>query len=317
MSITDEVYIGIDVSKASLDVGTLPEARTWTFENNQAGISALVKLLESLKPALVVLEATGGLEIAVTGDLTAAKLPVAVVNPRQVRDFAKATGRLAKTDNIDAMVIALFAQRIKPKLRPLKSRQLQELDAIVGRRRQLVDMLTAEKNRLSSAQQYTKPSIKQHIKWLENRIDEINKDLGHRIKSSPIWRENDELLQSTPGVGEILSMTLISDLPELGYLNRRQVSAIVGIAPFNCDSGKFRGRRKIWGGRAQIRAVLYMATLSATRYNPVIKEFYHSLLARGKTKKVAITACMRKLITILNAMIRDRSHWQDLTLQNT
>ena len=310
-----EIFIDIDVSKKHLDVGQLPGNKTWTYTNDEKGIKEILGLLKAQKPFLIVLEATGGLELPVAGALAAANLPVAVINPRQGRDFARATGRLAKTDTIDALVLAGFAQGIRPKPRPIKDQQLQELDALVSRRRQIVDMLTAEKNRLSSAPQCTRKSIREHIKWLEKRLKEIEADLAKKVKDSPVWREKDKLLQSTSGVGPILSLSLMSDLPELGTLNRRQIAALVGTAPFNCDSGKFKGKRKIWGGRAQLRSVLYMATLSATRFNPVIAEFYQRLIKAGKLRKVAIIACMRKLITILNAMMRDRANWQDLSAQ--
>jgi transposase len=305
----NECFIGIDVSKDKLDVALLPDNQRWSLGNNETEIPSLVERLRQLTPTLIVLEATGGLEILVAASMGAANLPVAVVNPRQARDFAKATGKLAKTDAIDAGMLALFAQRIRPEPRPIKDQDLQELTDLLTRRSQLVAMLTAEKNRLSSAPKTTRKDIKEHIDWLEKRIKESNGTLEKLIQKTPVWREKDALLQSVPGVGPVLSMSLLSGLPELGSLNRKKIATLVGVAPLNCDSGKFRGKRIIWGGRADVRSTLYMGTLTAIRFNPVIEAFYQRLIAAGKKHKVAMTACMRKLLTILNAMIKSSAPW--------
>jgi transposase len=263
-----------------------------------------------VSPTLVVLEATGGLEIPLTGVLAAAGVPVVVVNPRQVRDFAKATGQLAKTDALDAQTLAHFAEVIRPELRPLPDEQTQALAAILARRRQLVEMLTAEKNRLGSARTPVRTSLRTHIAWLERELNHRDRDLAHAIRESPVWREKDALLQSTPGVGPVVTTTLLANLPELGTLTGKQIAALVGVAPLNRDSGSWRGKRTVWGGRAQIRAVLYMAAIVAARFNPVIRAFYQRLCAAGKAKKVALTACMRKLLIILNAMLKHRTPWR-------
>jgi transposase len=305
----EEQFVGIDVSKDSLDVAVLPDGESWSIRNCEREIPSLVERLGRIAPILIVLEATGGLEILVASALGLASLPVVIVNPRQARDFAKATGKLAKTDAIDAKVLALFGQVLRPEPRPLKDEQLQELNALFTRRSQLVVMLTAEKNRLSSSPKPIRNDIQQHILWLEKRIEEINETLKRRIKESPLWREKDELLRSVPGVGPVFSTSLLTKLPELGTIKAKKISALVGVAPLNCDSGKQRGKRITWGGRASLRSALYMATLSAIRYNPVIKAFYQRLIAAGKMKKVAITACMHKLLTILNAIVRDSTPW--------
>lgn len=305
-----ERIIGIDVSKALLDVAVLPDDQTWSVDNDQQGIRTLVKDLKRWRCRLVILEATGGLEMAAVSALAAAGLPVVVVNPRQVRDFAKSKGILAKTDRIDARVLTLFGEAVKPQVRPLKDKQMQQLEALVSRRRQLVDMLTAEKNRLSQAQKSVRKNIKAHIAWLEQRLNEIDSDLNKLIKDTPIWREKDTVLQSAPGVGPVLSSSMIAKLPELGTLNRKKIAALVGVAPFNRDSGKWRGRRAIWGGRADVRAVLYMATLASIRWNPSISTFYSRLVGAGKEHKVAMTACMRKLLTTLNAMVKNETPWE-------
>ena len=269
----------------------------------------MLEHLEELAPQLVVLEATGGVEMTLAGELAASGQHVAVVNPRQVRDFARATGKLAKTDVLDAHVLAHFAEAVRPASRPLPDAGTQELAALVARRRQLVEMITAEKNRLRTAGPRIRPKVQEHIRWLEENLADLDRDLGDFIRSSPVWRDKDQLLQSTPGVGPVLSMTLLSDLPELGTLNRAEIAALVGVAPFNRDSGTLRGKRKVWGGRAQVRAALYMAALVATRFNPVLQTFYQRLCAAGKPKKLALTACMRKLLTILNLMVRQNRHW--------
>lgn len=302
-------FIGIDVSKARLDVAVLPTGQTQSFANDEAGCRALAAWALGLSPRLIVMEATGGLEMLITGLLTAAGLAVAVINPRQIRDFAKACGTLAKTDAIDAQTIARFGQALNPQPRPLKDEQTQALTALIARRRQIVDMLTAEKNRLGVAHRRVRKDIQQTIAWLEKRLDHVDRDLAEAIKASPVWREKEDILTSAKGVGTVLSTTLLCALPELGALNRRQISALVGVCPFNRDSGTQRGRRAIFGGRADVRAVLYMGTLAAIRSNPVIKAFYARLIEAGKLPKVAITACMRKLLTILNAMMRNNQKW--------
>lgn len=306
----EKVYAGIDVAKASMEIAVYSSEQHWSFSNDDEGIDQAVGCLRNLEPTLVVVEATGGIEAPLAAALAAAGLPVAVVNPRQVRDFAKASGRLAKTDAIDAQVLAHFAQAIHPPVRPLADEQVRELAAMVARRRQLKQMVTAEGNRLPRAPKSVGKRIQAHITWLQQELAQIDSDLDRTIRESPVWREKAQLLRSVPGVGPVLSATLVADLPELGSLNRRQIAALVGVAPLNRDSGTFRGRRTVWGGRARIRAALYMATLAATRYNPAIEAFYRRLCDVGKPKKVAITACMRKLITMLNAMLKHRTPWQ-------
>jgi transposase len=302
-----ECFVGIDVAKASLDVAVRPTGEAWTTSPGEADVSALVNRLQGLAPRLIVLEATGGLEVPLVSALAAEGLPVVVVNPRQVRDFAKATGRLAKTDAIDAEVLARFADAVRPEVRPIKDPQMQALAALITRRRQLVDMLAAEKNRLHGAPRHIRKDLQRHIVWLEKRLKDVDNDLDKTIKASSVWREKETLLLSTPGVGPVLTSTLIALLPELGHLSRRQIAALAGVAPFNHDSAQFRGRRRIWGGRADLRSVLYMSTLAATRCNPVIRAFYQRLIQAGKAPKVALTACMRKLLVILNAMLKNRT----------
>jgi len=305
-----DIYVGIDVCKDRLDVAQRPTGPLWYVPNDEAGIEELVKRLRGLQPTLVVLEATGGMELALVSVLAAVRLPVVVVNPRQVRDFASATGRLAKTDAMDAQVLAQFAEAVRPELRPLSDAATQELGALITRRRQLVQMLTAEKNRLGAAARAVRPDIQEHIRWLQRRLNDLDRDLGETVRSSDVWREKDDLLRSAPGVGPVVSTTLLAELPELGSLNPKEIASLVGVAPLNRDSGTLRGKRTVWGGRSQVRAVLYMGTLVAARRNPVIRLFYQRLLAAGKPKKLALTACMRKLLTILNAMIRHRTPWQ-------
>lgn len=307
---SNEVFVGIDVSKAKLDVFVLAVGESFTMANDEAGVEALAKQLEGLKPALIVLEATGGLQNLAVAALHAHQLPVVVVNPRQVRDFAKAMGKLAKSDDIDAQVLALFAQRVKPELRPLKDQSAQVLSALLTRRRQLVDMLVAEKNRLYSARKEVGPDIKKHIAWLESRLKKTNKDMDKAIKASPAWKEKETLLLTMPGVGPVLSTTLLSDLPELGQVSGKQIAALVGVAPLNRDSGKFHGHRQVWGGRSQVRAVLFMAATTAIRFNPVFKAFFDRLRQAGKPYKLALTAVMRKMIVTLNAMMKNNSPWQ-------
>lgn len=307
------MLVGIDVAKAELVIGTRPTAERWTVENDERGVRTLVERLTRDEPELIVLEATGGYELLAVAALAAAALPVVVVNPRQVRDFARATGQLAKTDRIDADVLALFAERVRPAVRPLRGDDAQELDALLGRRRQLLDMLQAERNRLGQVfgrgHAHVKKSLKTHIAYLERELRIADSDLGTMVRQSPAWRERDDLLQSVPGVGPVLSRTLLADLPELGRLSRREIAKLVGVAPLSRDSGTLRGRRFIQGGRASVRAVLYMAALVATKRNTVIRAFYQRLLAAGKPKKLALVACMRKLLTILNVMVRTHQRW--------
>jgi transposase len=263
-----------------------------------------------MDPELTVFESTGGYELLAASLLVEAGLAVVIVNPRQVRNFAKATGILAKTDAIDARVIARFAEAVKPDVRPLKDQATSDLTALVTRRRQIVEMIVAESNRLKLANKRNKKDIKDHIRWLEKRLDKIETDIGKTIQNSPIWRCKDNILRSVPGIGPITSATLICDLPELGVLSSKKIAMLAGLAPLNCDSGKYKGRRRIWGGRASVRSGLYMATIAAIRCNPAIKEFYQRLIAAGKCHKVAATACMRKLLIIVNAMLRDQTLWQ-------
>lgn len=304
-----ESFIGIDVSKDILELFVKPLGERMNFPQTEDGLLLMADFVQSFSPCLVVLEATGGLERAAVAILGSKGLPIVVVNPRQVRDFAKAKGILAKTDKIDALVIADFAEAIRPEIRPLKSEEMQELEVLVTRRRQVVQMLTAEKERLYTASPSIKKDIQAHIQWLEKSRDRLDKDLDNMIQSSPLWRARDKILQSSKGVGPVLSRTLLAKLPELGTLNRRQVAKLVGVAPLNRDSGNFRGRRIVWGGRAEVCSVLYMATVAAIRSNPLIQAFYERLLKAGKLKKVAITACMRKLLTILNAMVKNNTSW--------
>ena len=309
-------FVGIDVSKEHLDLAVRPTQETWQVPQNDQSIQEMVTVLQGLQPTLVVLEATGGLELPVAAALGVAGLPVAVVNPRQVRDFARATGRLAKTDRLQ--VLAHFAEAVRPQPRPLPDTQSQELAALLTRRQQLVQMLTAENNRLSSALSPVRPGLQCHIQWLEQELVELDRGLRDTIKESPLWRAKDNLMQGVPGVGPVVSLTLLADLPQLGVLSRQQISALVGVAPLNRDSGSLRGKRGIWGGRARVRANLYMAALVATRYNPTIRNFYHRLLEAGKAKKVALVACMRKLLTILNSMLKHNRPWDPgLATQNS
>lgn len=307
--ITAPHCVGIDVAKANLDVAERPETAPMRLPNDELGITALVERLTAAPPTLIVLEATGGLEGPVVAALTAAGLAVAVVNPRQVRDFAKAVGHLAKTDALDAQVLAHFAEAIRPTPRPLPEAERQALAALLTRRRQIVAMLVAEQQRLGTTAMVLRPRIEAHIAWLRQERDDLDRELKHQVRQSPAWRADDDLLQSVPGVGPVLATTLIADLPELGRLDRKQIAALVGVAPFTCESGILRGRRIIWGGRAQVRAALWMGTLVAVQHNPVIRAFYARLLAAGKPKKVALTACMHKLLTILNALLRQRTAW--------
>ncbi len=303
------VYIGIDVAKAKLDIAVRPSTEQWVAEHDEEGIAALVARLHALRPTLVVLEATGGRELPVSAALATAGLAVAVVNPRQVRDFARAIGQLAKTDALDAQVLARFAEVVRPTPRPLPDAQAQELSALLTRRRQLVAMRTAERQRLDTALRAVRPHIQRHIAWLEQDLGDLDRQLREAIQASPLWREQEDLLRSVPGIGPATALTLLAEVPELGQLDRKAIAALVGVAPLNCESGTLRGRRVVWGGRARVRAVLYMAALVATRHNPVIRAFYQRLCAAGKPKKVALTACMHKLLLIANAILRHRTPW--------
>lgn len=306
----ERLVIGVDVSKQRLDCATWPATANWQHANDQDGIGALVKRAQELQARLVVLEATGGLEIEAAAELSRAGLGVAVVNPRQTHRFAQALGVLAKTDQVDATILARFGAMTNLEPRPLKEAALRELDEVVARRRQLVDMLTMEKNRLQRARDpRVCKDLKAHIVWLERRQSDIDNELRQRIKESPVWRAKDDLLKSVKGIGDVNAATLIAELPELGTLNRKQIAALVGVAPYACDSGQMRGKRRIWGGRASVRHALYMAVQSARRFNPQIKAMADRLSAVGKPPKVVLVACMRKLLTILNAILRTGQPW--------
>ena len=313
----EAVYVGVDVAKDTLDIAVSNTRKMCQFANDHGGITQAIRYIGSLKPDGIILEATGNLELPLAGELQAECLPVVIINPRQVRDFARATGALAKTDAIDARILTLFGLRIKPEMRPLPDKQARKMSSLLTRRCQLVEMLIAERNRLSRANEDILPNIEDHIKWLEEALSGINTDLERRIRSSPSWHDKDDLLRSVPGIGKVVSSTLLIELPELGRLNRRKIAALVGVAPLNRDSGTMRGKRTVWGGRATLRAALYMAALVATKRNPVIAAFYQRLLYAGKVKKVALVACMRKLLTIVNAMMRAMSAWNpELTRQH-
>jgi len=305
------IFVGIDVCKAQLDVAIRPGAQILSVSNDKAGIKTLVKHLEKLRPTLVVLESTGGLERQVMLGLVGAEISVVMANPRQVRDFAKSTGQLAKTDRIDAAVLAHYAEAIRPQPRPLPDELTLELRALTVRRRQLIDMIVAEKNHLATASKAIKKRITAHITYLQQQLDDADQDLDRFIAKSPLWKQNQEILCSTPSIGPVSSRTMLAELPELGTLGRKQIAALVGVAPFSRDSGTLKGRRTIWGGRASVRAALFMAALVATRFNPVIRDFYKRLKAKGKPSKVALVACMHKLLTILNAMIKNKTRWSE------
>lgn len=310
--LVSESFVGIDVSKDALDVHFRPSGLAERFSYDEDAIKALIKEVRAAKPVLVLLEATGGLERRLVAALSVAGLPVVIVNPRQVRDFAKAVGELAKTDAIDASILSLFAERIRPEPRPLANAETQELEALLARRRQVIEMLVAEQHRLALATTKLRKSIQKHVDWLERQLRDIDADLDKAIAASPAWRATENLLRSVKGVGPVLSQTLIASLPELGRLNRKEIAKLVGVAPLANDSGRHQGRRQIWGGRAHVRNVLYMATLVAVRHNPVLRSYYNQLLSRGKPKKVALVACMRKLLIILNAIIRTGNPWSDI-----
>lgn len=306
-----DVFVGIDVSKAQLDVAVRPSGELWAVTNDEAGFAALVSRLKPLEPKLVIVEATGGYQAPLVAALTVAGIVVAVVNPRQVRDFGRASGQLAKTDVLDAEVIARFGEAMRPEPRPLPDEETQALQAVVHRRRQLVDMITAEKNRLGTALPVVRRDIEEHIAWLKRRLKDIDDDLYTSLKKSPLWRVKEQILRSAPGVGRVTTCALIAQIPELGRLSGRKISALVGVAPLNRDSGTMRGARVTWGGRATVRNALYMATLTAIRCSPSMARFYERLRGFGKPAKVAHVACMRKLLVRLNAMMRDGTTWTE------
>lgn len=305
-----EIFVGIDVSKQHLDVSIRSTGDEFKVNNDEEGITKIVEEMKRISPYLVVMEATGGYETSVASALGIAGIALAIVNPRQARDFAKSLGRLAKTDRIDASMLAHFGEATRPEPRKLPDEHTILLQSMLVRRRQLINMLIAEKNRYSMTHETQKTRVREHIVWLENALDDLQEELHELLQQSPIWREKEQLLQSVPGVGPVTVMTLLAELPELGQINRKKIAALVGVAPFNCDSGKMHGKRAIWGGRAAVRNALYMAALSATRHNPVIQAHYQHLLANGKPKKVALVACMRKLLTILNAIICTMNPWE-------
>lgn len=305
-----EVFVGIDVSKKHLDVAVRPTEETLQVSNDEEGIAQLVERMQEISPTLIVLEATGGFETAVASALGVNGLCLAIVNPRQARDFGKSLGRLAKTDRIDAAMLAHFGEATRPEPHKLPDEQTVLLQAMLVRRRQLVKMIIAERNRYTMTHETQQARVQEHIEWLDRELKELDKALHEQLQQSPLWREMEKVLQSVPGVGPVTVTTLLAELPELGQINRKKIAALVGVAPFNCDSGKMHGKRAIWGGRASVRCALYMATLSATRHNEIIRAHYHHLLEEGKPKKVALVACMRKLLTILNAMIRTMESWQ-------
>lgn len=306
----DEIFVGIDVAKATLDIAVHGDPAVTQQPNDADGIAAVVATLAKLAPTLIVVEASGGWEMGLVAALAAAGLPVAVVNPTRVRYFAKAMGQYAKTDKLDARLLARFAERVRPEVRPLKQGDQALLSQVISRRQQLVKMLTMEKNRRSTTQGEMRTQLNSHIQWLKAEIKALNDKLHQLIDASPQWQAKEQVLRSMPGVGPVTALTLLADLPELGELNRQKIAALVGLAPINKDSGNKQGKRRIFGGRVSVRCVLYMAALSAAKTNPVISTFYERLVAKGKAKKVALTACMRKLLVMLNAMIRDMQPWQ-------
>ena len=310
MTASTETFVGIDVSQAALDVAVRPSGESWQVTNDSAGVSTLVQRLQELRPTLVILEATGGMELLVVSELAVAKVPLVVANPRQVRSFARAAGKLAKTDKLDAHVLAQYGDALRPEPRPLPDAATRELDSLVTRRRQLVYMKTAEGNRLRPAPQRMRPYIEEHIRQLEGYIADLDRELGEFLRSSPVWQAKHALLRSVKGVGPVLATTVMAQLPELGTLNRKQIAALVGVAPLNRDSGTWRGKRQCWGGRSEVRAVLYMAALAAARNNPAITAFYQDLQKAGKQKKVALTACMHKLLLVMNAILKTGTRWQ-------
>ncbi len=303
------VFVGIDVSKETLDVAVRPSGERWRTTNDERGITELVSRLRPMGATLVVMEATGGYETALALSMVEAKIAMRIVNPRQVRDFAKGKGLLAKTDSLDAAILAEYGEIYRPEARVLLDEQAREMADLLSRRRQLIEMKTAENNRLEHARGQVRKEILAHLSWLSRRIKKIDEDLDKRIRNSPLYLDKRERLKSVPGVGNQTALSLILNLPELGTLNRKQIAALAGVAPFNKDSGRRRGKRSIWGGRAQVRAVLYMAAVVASRHNDVFRDFYAKLCAAGKPKKLALTACMRKLLTVLNAMAKNQTSW--------
>jgi len=308
-------FVGIDVATAQLDIAVRPSGERWAVPNDASGVTTLVDRVQALQPTLIVLEAPGGLERLVASALATAGLPVVVVHPRQARDVARATGQLAKTDALDARALAHCADATRPTPRPVPDVQTQALRALLGRRQQLVAMRTAEQNRLAGTSGRLQADMTAPIAWLNARLTALDDDLDTALRSSPLWRENDDLFQSAPGIGPVCARTLLLALPELGTLTRQKIATLVGVAPLTCDSGTLRGRRMIWGGRARVRTVLSMATLVATRFNPRITTFYERWLAAGKVKKVALTACMHKFLTMLHAMLKHRTPWQGQAVQ--
>lgn len=310
------VFVGVDVSKASVDVGVIPGDDVWQIAQEPEELQKLAEQLKALEPEVVVLEASGGYEGRVSAALAQAGLPVAVVNPRQVRDFAKAIGKLAKTDRLDALVLARFGEAVRPEARPLTDDETERLRDLLVRRRQLVEMLKMEKTRAHQAEGAVLTDIKQHIAWLEKRIKRVDRDLDDAIKTSPVWRENEQLLRSVPGVGRVVALTLLAELSELGKVNRKEIAALTGVAPYARDSGTLRGRRTCWGGRASVRAALYMGALTASRGTSSLARFYTRLVAGGKPRKLALIACMRKMVIALNAIMRTRIPWQEPQLSS-
>ena len=303
------IYVGIDVSKGRLDVAIGEQGEFWNVANDEKGIAKLVERMKEVQPELIVLESTGGLELPVMGELYACKIPVALVNPGRVREFARSIGLLAKTDKLDARLLARFAEAVKPPVTHLPDEQEQHLIALVTRRRQLIEMLVAEKNRLNTVRLSLRENLEEHITWLHKALKGLDQEIQEFIHQSPAWNDKQDLLQSVPGVGPVTASTLLAELPELGKLDRKKIAALVGVAPFNDDSGHRRGKRRVKGGRSSVRNVLYMAALSTSRFNPILRPFYERMLQRGKEKKVALTACMRKLLTFLNAILRDQKRW--------
>jgi transposase len=303
-------YVGIDVCKKYLDVYIRPRGEYFRTENNSAGVTQIQNKLTKLNLECIVLEATGGMEQLVARTLSQKGLPIVIINPRQVKNFARASGKLAKTDKIDAQILAHFAQAIQPEIRPMASDSEQELKELVSRRRQIVEMITAEKSRLNSSRGKVQVGVKEHIEWLKQKQQELEAAIGEATSQKQEWHNQIKRLESVPGIGPVVARTLVADLPELGKLTHKQIASLVGLAPFNRDSGTCRGKRMISGGRAAVRSILYMATLVGIRHNPVLREFYEKLIQRGKLKKVALVACMHKLLTIINAMIRSGCDWQ-------
>ena len=305
-----EIFVGVDVSKARLDISIGGSTEYWQISNDEKGFVELIERLRGLHPTLIVLEATGGLELPFVAEILSAGLPIAVVNPKRIRDFARSVGQLAKTDKLDARIIAQFAQAVRPEVRHLRTEEEEHLTALLTRRMQLIEMLTAEKNRSHSIRKVMRGVLQCHIEWLQDDLKKLDQAIAEYIKQSPIWGEKEKVLRSVPGIGPVTGATMLANLPELGTLNRQQIAALVGVAPVNKDSGRKRGRRRVFGGRAVVRRTLYMAALSATKCNPKIKLFYENLICRGKENKVALTACMRKLLVILNVMVKNNEVWR-------